>query len=68
MDTFESRGNRYEYVRQLTSRQRQVRRPWEPPAMKAVGTISEVLEGGGGKLTLTGGDPGEARKQQGGQA
>ena len=31
-----------------------------------VGNISEVVKGGGGKLSLAGGDPGEGRKQQGG--
>jgi hypothetical protein len=39
------------------------RRPWEPPTVKAVGTVGEVLKQGGGKITKTGGDPGEARKQ-----
>jgi hypothetical protein len=42
------------------------RRPWEPPAVKMVGTIGEVLQGGEGKLSVTGGDPGESRKQRGG--
>jgi hypothetical protein len=44
------------------------RRPWQPPAVKTVGTISQVLQGGGGKLSTTGGDPGENRKQSGGGA
>ena len=43
------------------------RRPWEPPTIKSVGTIGQVLQGGGGKLSTTGGDPGENRKQSGGQ-
>ena len=43
----------------------QDRRPWEPPALKTVGTIAEVLQGGGGKLSTIGGDPGENRKQSG---
>ena len=38
------------------------RRPWEPPAVRPVGTIGSVLRGGGGKFTTTVGDPGEARK------
>jgi hypothetical protein len=41
------------------------RRPWAPPALKTVGTISEVLQGGGGKLSQTGGDGGESRKEKG---
>ena len=44
----------------------QNRRPWAPPALKIVGTIATVLQGGGGKLSTTGGDPGENRKQSGG--
>ena len=34
--------------------------------MKTVGTIGEVLQGGGGKLSTIGGDTGETRKQKGG--
>jgi hypothetical protein len=43
------------------------RRPWEPPALKTVGTIGEVLQQGGGKLSIVAGDPGEGRKQSGGE-
>jgi hypothetical protein len=46
----------------------QDRRPWAPPALKTVGTIADVLQGGGGKLSTTGGDPGDVRKQSGGAA
>jgi len=38
------------------------RRRWESPRLKMVGTIGEVLQGGGGKLSTVGGDPGENRK------
>jgi hypothetical protein len=38
------------------------RQPWEPPALKAVGSIAEVLQSGGGKPSLAPGDPGEPRK------
>ena len=44
----------------------QDRRPWEPPAVKTVGTIGEVLQQGGGKPSTIGGDPGDFRKQTGG--
>ena len=44
----------------------QHRRPWASPALKTVGTIADVLQGGGGKLSTAGGDPGEHRKQSGG--
>jgi len=35
-------------------------------ALKSVGRVSDVVQAGGGKLTLVGGDPGEpARKPKG---
>jgi hypothetical protein len=37
---------------------------WEPMQMVSVGGIAEVVKGGGGKLTSSGGDPGEQRKEQ----
>jgi hypothetical protein len=41
------------------------RRPWETPAMKIIGTISEVVQSSPGKLSVSGGDPGEGRKESG---
>ena len=41
------------------------RRAWEPPALKPVGTIGEVLQGGGGKFSIMPTDPGESRKPSG---
>ena len=41
------------------------RRPWQVPAVKAVGTIGEILQGGGGKASVTPADPGETRKPTG---
>jgi hypothetical protein len=41
------------------------RAPWTPPTLKPVGTIRQVVQGGGGKLSVTGGDTGEPRKQVG---
>jgi hypothetical protein len=39
------------------------RRPWEPPTMRTVGTVGEVLRAGGGKLAISAVDTGEeARK------
>jgi hypothetical protein len=40
------------------------RRPWESPVLKTVGTVAEIVRGGVGKLSLTGGDPDEPRKQK----
>jgi len=36
------------------------RRPWEPPALKTVGTIGRLLQAGGGKLSLAEDDSGDA--------
>ena len=41
------------------------RRPWQTPEMVTVGTINRVLQGGGGKTSKVGGDPGESRKMTG---
>ena len=38
------------------------RQPWETPTLKAVGTVGDVLKGGGGKDSVNPADPGEARK------
>ena len=43
------------------------RRQWVSPAVKLVGTIAEVLKGGGGKLSLAAGDPGEPIRKPIGQ-
>jgi len=36
--------------------------PWVPPVVKDAGTISEILKGGGGKLSITTTDTGDTRK------
>lgn len=38
---------------------------WQPMKLAYVGTVAEALRGGTGKLSLTGGDPGDMRKQKG---
>lgn len=38
---------------------------WEPMKIKFVGEVSKVIQVGGGKLSMTGGDPGEPRKPRG---
>jgi hypothetical protein len=43
------------------------RRSWEPMALKSVGQVSDVVQAGGGKLTLVGGDPGEPSRKPKGQ-
>ena len=40
----------------------QPRQPWETPTLKVVGTVGDVLKGGGGKDSVNPADPGEARK------
>ena len=42
-----------------------MKKTWEMPKLTRVGSINEVVLGGGGKLSLTGGDPGESRKEKG---
>ena len=39
---------------------------WVRPQLKYVGNIGEVLQGGGGKLSLSANDPGDGRKPSGG--
>jgi hypothetical protein len=41
---------------------RRKRQTWEPIRLQYVGQLGKVLRGGGGKLSATTGDPGEARK------
>jgi hypothetical protein len=40
----------------------QPRQPWEPPTLNVVGTVGDVLKGGGGKDSINPADPGEERK------
>lgn len=35
---------------------------WEPPRLTYLGHINEIVQGGGGKLSPTAGDPGDSRK------
>jgi hypothetical protein len=43
----------------------QDRRPWQSPELRSVGTLSAILQGGGGKLTPSPNDPGEVFKPKG---
>ena len=38
------------------------RQAWQSPTLKSVGTISELLQTGGGKPSVSTADPGEPRK------
>ncbi len=40
----------------------EARKAWEPMTLTYVGDATEVVRGGGGKLTATSADPGEPRK------
>jgi hypothetical protein len=42
------------------------KRSWEPMRLRYVGHVGDVLRGGGGKLSTTGGDTGDTRKPKGG--
>lgn len=44
---------------------RQKGRPWVPPTLKPVGTIAEVLRGGGGKQSVVEADTGDFNKPKG---
>ena len=46
-------------MRRVTERGHQ---PWEPPRLKVVGAVGDVLRGGGGKDSPSPADPGEVRK------
>ena len=39
--------------------------PWEPMKVTEVGHVGEVLQGGGGKLSLVADDQGDVRKSKG---
>jgi hypothetical protein len=41
------------------------KRAWTRPALKYVGHVGDVLQGGGGKLTPAPADPGDTRKPSG---
>ena len=45
----------------------QMKRTWEPMELRTVGKVSDVVQQGGGKITLTGGDPGEPLRKPKGQ-
>jgi hypothetical protein len=47
------------------SQDRQKRRSWQAPTLKKVGTISEVLQGGGGKQSVQEADMGDFNKPKG---
>jgi hypothetical protein len=41
------------------------RQPWVRPRLKSAGNVSDVLQGGGGKLSPMAHDPGDTRKPAG---
>jgi hypothetical protein len=41
------------------------KQPWEPMKLTYVGHVAEIVQGGGGKLSVMGGDPGDVRKEKG---
>jgi hypothetical protein len=38
---------------------------WQTPRLQEVGDLGKTVRGGGGKLSATGGDPGDIRKPRG---
>jgi hypothetical protein len=46
--------------------QKQDKQEWVSPRLEYRGDVGTVLQGGGGKLSIRAGDPGESRCQRGG--
>lgn len=42
------------------------KRPWRKMELSYLGDAAQLIQQGGGKLSIAGGDPGEGRKQSGG--
>lgn len=42
-----------------------MKKSWNPMQVKFVGQVRDVVQLGGGKLSMVGGDPGEPRKPSG---
>jgi hypothetical protein len=45
---------------------RKKKKAWAPMKLVLVGQATDLIKGGGGKLSLAGGDPGEGKKQSSG--
>ncbi len=45
------------------ARPERTRKPWEPMKIEFVGDAAELIQGGSGKISVIGGDPGDGRKQ-----
>ena len=43
------------------------KQPWEPMQLTYVGHVADIVRSGGGKLSAMGGDPGDVRKEKGGE-
>jgi hypothetical protein len=41
--------------------------PWQPPTLHKVGSVGDVFQGGGGKLSATADDTGDAPRKPKGQ-
>jgi len=44
------------------------RKEWSPMQVRSLGTATDLIKTGGGKTSLSGGDPGEGKKQKGGMS
>jgi len=53
-------------TKKLTHGSDNAKKKWEPMELKFIDRIKDIILGGGGKLSTTGGDPGENRKEMGG--
>lgn len=44
----------------------EAKQTWEPMKLVCAGRVAEIVQGGGGKLSTPGGDPGESRRTRSG--
>lgn len=54
-----------EHKEKLETVRRQSKK-WSPMQVKSLGKATDLIKGGGGKISASGGDPGEGKKQQSG--
>lgn len=46
------------------TKDRDSKTPWQEPALVEIGHVADIVQGGEGKLTPVGSDPGESKKIQ----
>jgi hypothetical protein len=54
-------------MQEVNQMQQQSKQPWDVPKLTFVGHIGEVIQAGGGKLSIAAFDPGEPFRKPSGQ-